>query len=461
MIVSVPIATVNPATGKTEKTFDPHDDKEVEVRLARAAEAAVSYRETTFAERARWMVTAAELLEGEVPEVARVMTTEMGKTFASAKGEAAKCAMGLRWFAEHAEGFLVDEPVDSAARDSRVIWRPMGPVLAVMPWNFPLWQVMRFAAPALMAGNIGLLKHASNVPQTALFIEDLFRRAGFPEGVFQTLLIPASRVEGLIEDPRIRAVTLTGSEGAGRSVAEAAGRAIKKTVLELGGSDPFVVLPSADLAEAVRVGVTARVQNNGQSCIAAKRFVVHGDCFDAFEEAFVAGMAGLSVGDPMDPATEVGPLAVASGRDEVAAQVEDARAKGADILCGGSEVEGPGFFYPPTVVTGITAEMRVATEEVFGPVALLYRADDAGDALRMANDTGFGLGASVWTRDEGERRRFVEGLDVGMVFINAMVASTPELPFGGTKRSGYGRELAALGIREFCEAKSVWEAQTL
>jgi succinate-semialdehyde dehydrogenase / glutarate-semialdehyde dehydrogenase len=461
MIRSVPIATVNPATGETEKTFDPHDDKEVEVRLARAAEAAVSYRETTFAERARWMVTAAELLEGEIPEVARVMTTEMGKTFASAKGEAAKCAKGLRWYAEQAEGFLADEPVESDARDSRVIWRPMGPVLAVMPWNFPLWQVMRFAAPALMAGNIGLLKHASNVPQTALFIEDLFRRAGFPEGVFQTLLIPASRVEGLIEDPRIRAVTLTGSEGAGRSVAEAAGRAIKKTVLELGGSDPFVVLPSADLAEAVRVGVTARVQNNGQSCIAAKRFVVHGDCFDAFEEAFVAGMAALSVGDPMDPATEVGPLAVASGRDEVAAQVEDARAKGADILCGGSAVEGPGFFYRPTVVTGITAEMRVATEEVFGPVALLYRADDAGDALRMANDTGFGLGASVWTRDEGERRRFVEGLDVGMVFINAMVASTPELPFGGTKRSGYGRELAALGIREFCEAKSVWEAQII
>jgi succinate-semialdehyde dehydrogenase/glutarate-semialdehyde dehydrogenase len=458
MIGSVPIATVNPATGKTEQTFDPHDDKEVEVRLARAAEAAVSYRETTFAERARWMVTAAELLEGEIPEVARVMTTEMGKTFASAKGEAAKCAKGLRWYAEHAEGFLADEPVDSDVRDSRVIWRPMGPVLAVMPWNFPLWQVMRFAAPALMAGNIGLLKHASNVPQTALFIEDLFRRAGFPPGVFQTLLIPASRVEGLIGDPRIRAVTLTGSEGAGRSVAEAAGRAIKKTVLELGGSDPFVVLPSADLEEAVRVGVTARVQNNGQSCIAAKRFVVHRDCYEAFEEAFVAGMAGLSVGDPLDPATEVGPLAVAPGRDEVAAQVEDARAKGADILCGGAPVEGPGFFYPPTVVTGITAEMRVATEEVFGPVALLYRADDAGEALRMANDTGFGLGASVWTRDEDERRRFVEGLDVGMVFINAMVASTPELPFGGTKRSGYGRELAALGIREFCEAKSVWEA---
>jgi succinate-semialdehyde dehydrogenase/glutarate-semialdehyde dehydrogenase len=454
----VPIATVNPATGKTEQTFDPHDDDEVEAKLARAAEAAVTYRRTTFADRARWAVTAAELLEGEIPTVARMMTTEMGKTFASAKGEAAKCAKGLRWFAEHAESFLADEPVESDAADSRVIWQPMGPVLAVMPWNFPLWQVMRFAAPALMAGNIGLLKHASNVPQTALFIEDLFLRAGFPSGAFQTLLIPASGVAGIIEDPRVRAVTLTGSEDAGRSVAETAGRAIKKTVLELGGSDPFVVLPSADLDDAVRVGVTARVQNNGQSCIAAKRFIAHRDCYDAFEEAFVKSMAALSVGDPLEPATEIGPLALASGRDEVAALVDDARDKGAHILCGGTPLEGPGYFYPPTVIAGITPDMRVATEEVFGPVALLHRADDAADALRLANDTGFGLGASVWTHDDGERRQFVEGLEVGMVFVNAMVASTAELPFGGTKRSGYGRELAALGIREFCEAKSVWVA---
>jgi succinate-semialdehyde dehydrogenase / glutarate-semialdehyde dehydrogenase len=453
----VPIATVNPATGTTEKTFDPLDDKEVEVRLARAAEAAVSYRRTTFVERGRWAVTAAELLEGEIPEVARMMTTEMGKTFAAAKGEAAKCAKGLRWYAEHAEAFLADQKVESDARDSRVIWQPMGPVLAVMPWNFPLWQVMRFAAPALMAGNIGLLKHASNVPQTALYIEDLFRRAGFPTGVFQTLLIPAGAVAAVIEDPRVRAVTLTGSEEAGRSVAETAGRAIKKSVLELGGSDPFVVLPSADLEAAVRVGVTARVQNNGQSCIAAKRFVIHGRCYHAFEEAFVTSMAGLTVGDPMEPNTEIGPLALASGRDEVATLVDDARDKGAAILCGGTPVEGPGFFYPPTVITGITPDMRVATEEVFGPVALLYRVENATEALRVANDTGFGLGASVWTDDEAEKRLFIEGLDVGMVFVNAMVASTPELPFGGTKRSGYGRELADLGIREFCEAKSVWE----
>ncbi|HXQ60360.1 MAG TPA: NADP-dependent succinic semialdehyde dehydrogenase [Acidimicrobiales bacterium] len=454
----MPIATVNPATGKTEKTFDPHTDAEVEATLARAAHAARSYRTTTFAERARWTVTAAELLEGEIPVIARLMTTEMGKTFASAKGEAAKCAKGLRFFAEHAEGFLADERVESDARDSRVLYRPMGPVLAVMPWNFPLWQVMRFAAPALMAGNIGLLKHASNVPQTALFIEELFHRAGFPPGVFQTLLIPAGQVAGIIEDPRVRAVTLTGSEEAGRSVAATAGRAIKKSVLELGGSDPFVVLPSADLDDAVRVGVTARVQNNGQSCIAAKRFIVHRDCYDAFEEAYVTSMAGLSVGDPMEPATEIGPLALASGRDDVAGLVDDARDKGAHILCGGAPIDGPGYFYPPTVITGITPAMRVNSEEVFGPVALLYRVDSADEALRQANDTGFGLGASVWTDDPDERRLFVEGLDAGMVFLNAMVASTPELPFGGTKRSGYGRELAALGIREFCEAKSVWQA---
>jgi succinate-semialdehyde dehydrogenase / glutarate-semialdehyde dehydrogenase len=454
----VPIATVNPATGKTEQTFEADDEAVIEKKLAAAAEAAVSYRTTSFAERARWMVTAAELLEGEIPDIARVMTTEMGKTFASAKGEAAKCAQGLRWFAQHAEGYLADEKIESDATDSRVIYRPMGPVLAVMPWNFPLWQVMRFAAPALMAGNIGLLKHASNVPQTALFIEELFQRAGFPSGTFQTLLIPAGRVAGIVEDPRVRAVTLTGSEEAGRSVAETAGRALKKLVLELGGSDPFVVLPTANLDDAVRVGVTARVQNNGQSCIAAKRFIVHRSCYDAFEEAFVTSMAGLSVGDPMEPSTEIGPLALASGRDEVAALVDDARDKGANILCGGHSMDGPGYFYPPTVITGITPEMRVASEEVFGPVALLYQATDAGEALAMANDTGFGLGASVWTGEDDERRLFVEGLEVGMVFVNAMVASRPELPFGGTKRSGYGRELAALGIREFCEAKSVWQS---
>ena len=452
------IATVNPTTGQTEQTFEPHDQAAVEQRLARAHALFPDYRATSFVERARWMVTAAELLEGELPQVARVLTTEMGKTFASAKGETAKCANAMRWMAEHAQTLLADQPAQTKAADSRAVFEPMGPVLAVMPWNFPLWQVVRFAAPALMAGNLGLLKHASNVPQTALLLEDLFRRAGFPEGVFQTLLIGSAQVADVIADDRVRAVTLTGSEGAGRSVAEAAGRALKKSVLELGGSDPFVVLPSADLSRAVAVGVEARVQNNGQSCIAAKRFIVHTDVYDEFLGAFTKAMADLTVGDPFDNATAVGPLATAQGRDDVAAQVDDARRNGAEILCGGQVPDGPGFFYPPTVITGITPDMRVATEEVFGPVALVFRAEDTEDALRTANDTRFGLGSSVWTNDEAERRLFVDGLQAGMVYVNAMVASQPELPFGGTKASGYGRELAAFGIREFCEVKTVYVA---
>jgi succinate-semialdehyde dehydrogenase/glutarate-semialdehyde dehydrogenase len=400
------------------------------------------------------MIGAAELLEGELPAVARMLTTEMGKTFAAAKGEVAKCASAMRYFAEHAESMLATEVVETTASRSEVAYRPMGPVLAVMPWNFPLWQVTRFAAPALMAGNVGLLKHASNVPQTALFLEELFRRAGYPAGVFQTLLVGSDKVEAIIEDDRVRAVTLTGSEGAGRSVAAAAGRALKKSVLELGGSDPFVVLPSADLGRAVAVGVEARVQNNGQSCIAAKRFVVHGDVYEQFTAAFVDAMQALVVGDPLDTATTVGPLALESGRHTVHEQVADAVGHGADVLCGGAPVEGPGWYYQPTVLAGITPAMRVHREEVFGPVAMVYRAEDDDDALRIANDTTFGLGASVWTTDAAEQARFCEGIEAGMVFVNAMVASMPELPFGGVKRSGYGRELAAHGIREFCEVRT-------
>ena len=454
----MPIATVNPTTGETEKVFEADSEEQVEAKLAAAESAFAAYRTTSFEERAQLARGAADLLEGEIPDIARILTTEMGKTFASAKGEVAKCAAALRWFAVHAEGMLADEPVITSASESSVRYGPMGPVLAVMPWNFPMWQVMRFAAPGLMAGNVGLLKHASNVPQTALLIEDVFRRAGYPSGVFQTLLVPASRVAGLVEDDRVRAVTLTGSEGAGRSVAEAAGRAIKKSVLELGGSDPFIVLPSADLDRAVAVGVQARVQNNGQSCIAAKRFIVHRAVYEGFEERFAKAMEGLVVGDPMQPDTDVGPLATAQGRDDLHGQVEDARGQGVAVLCGGRPGDGPGYFYLPTVLTGIEPSMRVATEEVFGPVALLFEAEDAADALGKANDSHFGLGASVWTNDADERRLFIEGLDAGMVFVNAMVASTVELPFGGTKRSGYGRELSALGIREFCEAKTVWVA---
>jgi succinate-semialdehyde dehydrogenase/glutarate-semialdehyde dehydrogenase len=452
----MPIATVNPATGRTEAMFEPHDDAAVETRLEGAERAAASWRRTAFAERARLMAGAAGLLEAELPDVARLLTTEMGKTFASAKGEVAKCASAMRYFAEHAEAMLADEVVETKARDSRAVYRPMGPVLAVMPWNFPLWQVVRFAAPALMAGNVGLLKHASNVPQAALYIENLFRRAGFPDGVFQSLLVPSERVAALLADRRVKAVTLTGSEQAGRSVAAAAGAALKKSVLELGGSDPFVVLPSADVERAVAVGVEARVQNNGQSCIAAKRFVVHAEVYDAFLDAFVGSMASLAVGDPLEQATAVGPLALESGRATVHAQVADARDKGAQVLCGGEVPEGPGWYYPPTVLSGVTPAMRVHVEEVFGPVAAVYRARDADDALRIANDTAFGLGASVWSTDPDEQRRFLEELDAGLVFVNAMVASTPELPFGGVKASGYGRELSAHGIREFCEVRTRW-----
>ena len=454
----MPIATVNPATEETEKQFTPHSNEEIEAKLSAAADGFAMLRDISFEARGCLAVSAAELLEAELPDVARVITAEMGKTYAAAKGEVAKCASTLRWFAEHAEGYLADEPVRTTASESRVIYRPMGPVLAVMPWNFPMWQVMRFAAPALMAGNVGLLKHSSNVPQTALLIEDLFHRAGFPPGAFQSLLIGSGQVERIIADPRVQAVTLTGSEAAGRAVAEAAGRALKKSVLELGGSDPFVVTPSADLDRAVAVAVQARVQNNGQSCIAAKRCLVHRDVYDAFEKGFVAKMRELTVGDPMDPSTELGPLAQRQGRDEVQAQVEDARAKGATVLCGGAPLPGRGWFYPPTVITGVGAGMRVHSEEVFGPVAMLYRVDSTDEAVKLANATTFGLGASVWCNDERDRLRFIERLEAGMVFVNSMVVSTPELPFGGTKHSGYGRELSALGIREFCEAKSVFVA---
>ena len=450
--------TTNPATGEVEQTFADHTAAEVEARLARAAIAAAAWRRTDFAGRARLVVTAAELLEGELPAVARVLTTEMGKTFAAAKGEVAKCALALRWFAEHAERLLADEPIESSAGLSLVRYQPLGVVLAVMPWNFPLWQVVRFAAPALMAGNVGLLKHASNVPQTALLLEDLFRRAGFPEGAFSTLLVGSDEVAGIIADDRVAAVTLTGSERAGQSVGAAAGRALKKCVLELGGSDPFVVMPSADLDKAAATAVTARTQHAGQSCIAAKRFIVAAGVYEEFYDRFRAGMAALRVGDPMDPATDVGPLNSAAQRDEVAAQVDDAKAHGAAVGCGGRVPDGPGFYYPPTVLAEVTPAMRVATEEVFGPVAVVEPAADLDQAIALANDTVYGLGASVWTTEEAERARLVAEIDAGAVFVNAMVASTPEMPFGGIKRSGYGRELSELGIKEFCNAKSVWVA---
>lgn len=459
-----PIATVNPATGELLESFEPLDATAVEVRLAAAAACAPVWARSTFTERSRLLVTAAELLEGELPAVAHVVTTEMGKPFAQAKGEVAKCAAAFRWFAEHAEALLADREVAVDASRALVTYQPLGPVLAIMPWNFPLWQVVRFLAPAVMVGNVGLLKHAPSVPRTALLLEDLFRRAGAPDGLLQALLIGTDQVPAVIADPRVAAVTLTGSVGAGRAVAAQAGAVGKKVVLELGGSDPFVVLPTADVERAAAVGVQARVQNGGQSCIAAKRFIVHRAVADEFTGRFVAQMAGLTVGDPFDPATEVGPLVNAAAVDTVEAQVEDARAKGATVLCGGARTAGPGApdrpgcYYLPTVVTDIAPGMRVATEEVFGPVALLTVVADADEALAVANDTEFGLGSSVWTNDPDERQRFVAGLQAGQVFVNGMVASMPQLPFGGIKASGVGRELSSFGLHEFCNVKSVWIA---
>ncbi|WP_405697305.1 NADP-dependent succinic semialdehyde dehydrogenase [Streptomyces sp. NBC_01185] len=460
----MPIATVNPANGETLRTFDALDEQETERRLAAAHRAFRGYRTTGFAERARLLNRAADLLDEDQRDIARTMTIEMGKPVKAARAEAAKCAKAMRWYAANAERLLADEhPDDTDVKDSgaaraRVHYRPLGVVLAVMPWNFPLWQVMRFAAPALMAGNTGLLKHASNVPQTALYIEDLFTRAGFPAGCFQTLLIGSGAVEAVLRDPRVAAATLTGSEPAGRAVASVAGDEVKKTVLELGGSDPYLVLPSADVEKAAGTAVTARVQNNGQSCIAAKRFIVHADVYDAFAERFTAGMRALAVGDPLEESTDVGPLSSEQGRADLEELVEDALAQGATALCGGGRPEGldRGWFYEPTVLTGITPDMLIHREETFGPVATLYRVADLDEAVELANDTPFGLSSNVWTRDEGEMDRCVRDLEAGGVFFNGMTASHPALPFGGVKRSGYGRELAGHGIREFCNATTVW-----
>jgi succinate-semialdehyde dehydrogenase / glutarate-semialdehyde dehydrogenase len=453
------IATVNPATGETIKAYDSLSVEELDAKLARADQAFQGYRLTSFAERAEWMRAAADILDKEADSIAAVMTMEMGKTLKAAKAEAQKCAKACRFYAEHAEAFLADEPVDPSAVNAKKAFTrylPIGPVLAVMPWNFPLWQAMRFAAPALMAGNVGLLKHSSNVPQTALFMEDLFLRAGFPEGVFQTLLIGSDLVERVIRDSRVVAATLTGSTPAGQAVARVAGEEIKKTVLELGGSDPFVVLPSADLDKAAEVGVVARCQNNGQSCIAAKRFIVHEAVADEFERKFVERMQALRLGDPMDEGTDLGPLATEQGRADVEELVDDAKDKGATVLLGGQRSDGPGWFYPATVVTGITPEMRMYSEEVFGPVAQVYRVADADEALELANATVFGLGSNVWTNDPAEQERFTRDMVAGAVFVNGMTTSFPDLPFGGVKTSGYGRELSTHGIREFCNVKAIW-----
>ncbi|HEX3253569.1 MAG TPA: NAD-dependent succinate-semialdehyde dehydrogenase [Pyrinomonadaceae bacterium] len=450
------IASINPTTGETLKTFTSLSTQQVDEKLQLAADTFRSYRRTPFAERTRMMVRAADILETRKHEFAKVMTTEMGKPVKAAVSEAEKCAWVCRYYAETAARHLGDEVVETNARRSYVRFQPLGPVLAVMPWNFPFWQVFRFAAPALMAGNVGLLKHASNVPQCALAIEEIFRDAGFPAGAFQTLLIGSDAVERILNDPRVVAATLTGSEPAGRSVASIAGKQIKKTVLELGGSDPFIVLASANLDEAVTTAVKARTINNGQSCIAAKRFIVATEIYDEFVQRFVKEMQALKIGDPMEESTEIGPLATPQIVNDLEEQVKRAVASGARVLTGGNKIDRSGNFYEPTVLIDLDLDTPVSCEEIFGPVAMMFRAANIDDAIKIANATPFGLGSAAWTNDAKEQAQFIDELEAGSVFINGMVASDPRLPFGGVKNSGYGRELAEFGIREFVNIKTIW-----
>ena len=479
------LVSISPLTGELLRDYEQHSEETVESKLQLASETFREYRRTSFAVRAQMMNRVAEILESGKESFGRLMTQEMGKTLRSAIQEAEKCALGCRYYAQNAESFLADEeamttparehravrhpslptsgkpgalvrgPRVSSATRSFVRYQPLGPVLAIMPWNFPFWQVFRFAAPGLMAGNVGLLKHASNVPQCALAIEDVLRKAGFPEGVFQTLLIASDRVGKVIADRRVVAVTLTGSVGAGSMVAAAAGKEIKKTVLELGGSDPFIIMPSADLDRAIETAVQARVINNGQSCIAAKRFIVHQRIAEQFERKFVQRMASLKVGDPMDADTDVGPLATADGLRTLQQQVSKTVQLGAHVLLGGKRIERQGNFFEPTVLSNIPQGSPALEDELFGPVASLFDVSSMADAIRLANDSRFGLGACAWTNDDAERDLFINEIESGMAFINGMVASDPRIPFGGVKQSGYGRELSYNGIREFTNIKTV------
>ncbi len=452
----------NPATGVVEAEYPLDTPEQVEEKLALAQKAHLTLRQMSFAERGKLMHAAADLMESEVESTATMVTREMGKPIAQSRAEVLKCAKNMRYYADNAEAMLsdwsLDDPAKVGASEAGSMWQPLGVVLAVMPWNYPLWQVMRFAAPALMAGNTGVLKHASNVPESALYLHSLFTRAGFPEGAFGTLMIPAASVAGVIDDWRIRATTLTGSEPAGRAVAERSGKMLKPSVQELGGSDPFIVTPSANMDRAVEVAVTARINNNGQSCIAGKRFLVFEEVYDQFLEKFVAKMQSLVMGDPMDDATQLGPLATASGLRDVKELVDDAKAKGARVLCGGEAPEGSGYFYPATVIDQITPDMRLTMEETFGPVASVYRVSSREEAVKIANQTTFGLSSAVWTTDVEEEAYFVRELEAGAVFVNGMTISYPELPFGGIKDSGFGRELSDAGIKEFCNLKTVWKA---
>jgi len=450
------IATIDPTTGDVIKTFEPLSDEALNQKVGLAQQAFETYRWTDLERRSQWMLAAAAILAARRVEFGELMTLEMGKTLKSAIAEVDKCALVCRYYADNARDFLADVPVETDARRSFVRYQPLGVILAVMPWNFPFWQVFRFAAPALMAGNVGLLKHASNVPQCALAIGEIFQQAGFPEGVFQTLLIGAAKVAPLMADPRIKAATLTGSEPAGISLAMAAGKDIKKVVLELGGSDPFIILPSADLDAAIATAVTARMINNGQSCIAAKRFIVADRIADQVESRLVERYQALKIGDPMLPDTDMGPLATPGILKDIDRQVQQAIADGAKVMTGGKPLERPGNFYPPTLLSQVPTDSLTAQEEFFGPVAMLFRVPDLDSAIHLANSTPFGLGGSGWTQDPTEQERLINEIDAGAVFINGMVKSDPRLPFGGIKRSGFGRELGIQGIHEFVNLKTVW-----
>ena len=450
----MPIATTNPATGKVEQAFTPHTDVQVDLAIAKSVVAFEALKDTTIAERASWMNKAADILESDAAIFGRLMTLEMGKPLSQAVGEAKKCALACRYYADNAEVIMADVSVDTENTKSFRRILPLGPVLAVMPWNYPFWQVIRFAAPALMAGNTGLLKHASNVPQCALALEELFTRAGFPDEAFQTLLIGGSKVETILRDPRVRAATLTGSKPAGASVAGICGDEIKPTVLELGGSDAFIVMPSADLEAAVSVGMDSRTMNNGQSCIAAKRFIVHADVYDAFREAMSSAMETLTVGDPMQDDTDIGPLVNSDAVEELSNQVENALYQGARRVTGAEPISQDGAWFQPGIIEGITENMNAYTQELFGPVAMLFKVDDLAAAITLANDSPFGLGSSIFTQDDAEMERAFTEIEAGGTFVNAMTASDPRLPFGGIKHSGYGRELARDGLLAFCNVKT-------
>ncbi|HEY9694995.1 MAG TPA: NAD-dependent succinate-semialdehyde dehydrogenase [Oculatellaceae cyanobacterium] len=451
------IASINPATGETLKTFEPLTDVEIEAKLRQAQQAFEHYRGISIAQRAEWMNKAASILEAQRDRFAKIMTLEMGKPIKGAIAEIDKCALVCRYYAENAAKFLADVAISTDASQSFVRYQPLGIILAVMPWNFPFWQVFRFAAPGLMAGNVGILKHASNVPQCALAIEEILQQAGFPVGVFQSLLVGADKVAAIVADERVKAATLTGSEAAGASLAAIAGKHIKKTVLELGGSDPFIVLESADLEAAVSTAVAARMLNNGQSCIAAKRFIVVDAIADEFQQSLIEKFQALKIGDPSNPEIDLGPLATPGILDDLDNLVQGCISQGAKLLTGGKALsERPGNYYPPTILADLPPGTPADDQEFFGPVALLFRVANIDEAIKRANAIPFGLGASAWTTEKPECDRLINEIEAGAVFINGLVKSDPRLPFGGIKRSGYGRELGIQGIHEFVNIKTVW-----